>query len=118
MDVMPTNSETPSRFASLRAVCGTLSMGRRKAATIAAAALALAVGYHVVFGANGLTVYEQKRHETKDLNEDIQKWQRDNNQLQEQVDQLQNNPDAIEHQAREQLHYTRSGEIIYALPAK
>jgi cell division protein FtsB len=33
------------------------------------------------------------------------------------VDLLQNDPGAIEHQAREELHYTRAGEVIYTLPA-
>jgi cell division protein FtsB len=118
MDVMPTNLEMPSRFASLRAVCGTLSIGRRKAATIAAATLALAVGYHVVFGANGLTVYEQKRHETNVLKQQMQELQHENDLMQSHVDRLQSDPNAIEHQAREELHYTRPGEIIYAMPAK
>jgi len=107
-----------SRFASLRAACGAISMGRRKVATIAAAALALAVGYHVVFGANGLTVYEQKRHETVLLNQQMQELQRENDRLKSHVDRLQSDPNAIEHQAREELHYTRPGEVIYALPAK
>jgi cell division protein FtsB len=29
---------------------------------------------------------------------------------------LQEDPDAIEHQAREELHYTRPGEVIVTLP--
>jgi cell division protein FtsB len=32
------------------------------------------------------------------------------------VDRLQSDPNAIEHQAREELHYTRPGEVIYTLP--
>jgi cell division protein FtsB len=43
--------------------------------------------------------------------------QQENGRLREHVDQLQNDPAAIEHQAREELHYTRSGEVIYTLPA-
>ena len=93
-------------------------MGRRKAATVAAALLALGVGYHVIFGANGLTVYEQKRHETYVLNQQMLELQRENDLLKGHVERLQNDPNAIEHQAREELHYTRPGEIIYALPDK
>ena len=114
----PTNLETPGWFASLSARFGTLSIGRRKAATIAAAGLALAVGYHVICGANGLTVYEKKRHETHVLKQQMQALQRENDLLQGHVDRLQSDPNAIEHQAREELHYTRPGEVIYALPAK
>jgi cell division protein FtsB len=87
-------------------------------ATIAAAALALGVGYHVVFGPNGLTVYEQKRHERLQLNQEMQELQHENDLLKGHVDQLQSDPSAIEHQAREQLHYARPGEVIYTLPGK
>ena len=106
------------RFASLRALCGRLSMERRKAATVAAAALALAVAYHVVFGANGLTVYEQKRHQTQLLNQQMLDLQRENDLLTKHVNRLQSDPGAIEQQAREELHYTRPGEVIYTLPSK
>jgi cell division protein FtsB len=87
-------------------------------ATGAAAVLAVAVGYHVVFGANGIIVYQQKRHETQVLTREMLELQRENDQLKEHVDRLQSDPDSIEHQAREQLHYTRPGEVIYTLPAK
>lgn len=85
---------------------------------MAAAALALAVGYHVIFGANGLTVYEQKRRQTIILNQQMQELQHQNELLKGHVDRLQNDPEAIEHQAREELHLTRPGEIIYTLPGK
>ncbi len=111
-------ARTPGRFASVRATWERLSAARRKAATVAAAALALGVGYHVIFGANGLTVYGQKRHEKQQLNQEMQDLQRENDLLKSHVDQLQSDPSAIEHQAREQLHYTRPGEVIYALPGK
>jgi len=118
MEGNPPNSTAPGPLASLRAVFGQVSIGRRKAATVAAAVLALGVGYHVIFGANGLTVYEQKRHETSVLNQQMQELQRENDRLQGHVDRLKTDPNSIEHQAREELHYTRPGEVIYTLPAK
>jgi cell division protein FtsB len=90
---------------------------RRKAATAAAAALALLMGYHVVFGQNGLTAYEHKRQDAHDLQQQMQALQSENDRLRGHVDRLQNDPGAIEHQAREELHYTRAGEVIYTLPA-
>jgi len=93
-------------------------MERRKAATVAAAALALGMAYHVVCGANGLTVYEQKRQDTHRLNLQMQELQRENDLLTAHVGRLQSDPNAIEHQAREELGYTRPGEVIYALPNK
>ena len=89
----------------------------RKAATGAAALLALAMGYHVIFGQNGLTVYQQKRQETQSLDEQLRSLERENSLLKGHVDRLQSDPNAIEHQAREELHYTRPGEVIYTLPA-
>lgn len=118
MEVETPNSSDAGAFAGLRAACHSASIGRRKIATVAAAALALGVAYHVVFGANGLTVYEQKRHETVMLNEHLNELQVENDQLKGHVDRLQSDPNAIEHQAREELHYTRPGEVIYALPGK
>jgi cell division protein FtsB len=76
------------------------------------------VGYHVVFGANGLTVYEQKRQETRLLNQQMLDLQHENDLLSAHVNRLQNDPNAIEHQAREELHYTRPGEVIYTLSDK
>ena len=91
-------------------------VGWRRVATVAAAAFAFALGYHVIFGQNGLTVYEQKRQDTQALKTQLQDLQRENEQLKGHVDRLQTDPSAIEHQAREDLHYTRPGEVIYTLP--
>ena len=89
----------------------------RKIATGAAALLALAMGFHVIFGQNGLTVYQQKRQETQALSDQLRSLQRENSLLQGHVERLQNDPSAIEHQAREELHYARPDEVIYTLPA-
>ena len=91
-------------------------MSRPKIATAAAAVLALGIGYHVVFGQNGLIAYEQKRMDTKTLDGELRSLELENERLQAHVTRLQTDPDAIEHQAREELHYTRAGEIIYTLP--
>jgi cell division protein FtsB len=88
----------------------------RKVATVAGAVVALGMGYHVVFGQNGLTAYQQKRQESRTLTEQLQSLQRENDRLKGHVDRLQDDPNAIEHQAREELHYTRPGEVIYTMP--
>jgi cell division protein FtsB len=118
MDAESQNLVKASGFARLRSACDSLSIGRRKVATVAAAVLAIGVAYHVVFGANGLTVYEQKRQETHLLNQQMQDLQRENDRLKDHVQRLQNDPNAIEQQAREELRYTRPGEVIYTLPSK
>jgi cell division protein FtsB len=91
---------------------------RRRFATVAAAALALSVGYHVVFGQNGLTAYEKKKQDARALAQQLEMLQQENDLLKGHVDRLQNDPGAIEHQAREELHYTRPGEVIVTLPAE
>jgi cell division protein FtsB len=91
-------------------------VGWRKVATGAAALLALGMGYHVIFGQNGLTVYQQKRQDAQALDRQLHSLKRENDLLKGHVERLQNDPNAIEHQAREELHYTRPGEVIYTLP--
>lgn len=94
-----------------------VNLSWRKVATGAAAVGALGLGFHVMFGQNGLTSYEQKRQETKSLSLQLKSLERENELLKGHVNRLQNDPAAIEHQAREELHYTRPGEVIYTLPA-
>jgi cell division protein FtsB len=92
-------------------------VGWRKVATGVAALLALSMGYHVIFGQNGLTVYQQKRQDAQSLDHQLHSLQRENDLLKGHVERLKSDPNAIEHQAREELHYTRPGEVIYTLPA-
>ncbi len=94
----------------------TVYNGRTKLATGAAGLLALMVGYHVVFGQNGLTAYQAKRRDARDLQTQVQVLKKDNERLKAHVERLTNDPDAIEHEAREELHYTRPGEVIYTMP--
>ncbi len=89
---------------------------RRKAATAIAGLLALVMGYGVVFGHNGITAFRQKRAEEGRLHEQMQQLDRENARLRGHVERLEKDPGAIEHQAREELHYTRAGEVIYTLP--
>jgi cell division protein FtsB len=89
---------------------------RQRAATIAVGSLALGMGYGVVFGHNGLTAFASKRKEAKTLQLQMQQLEQENERLHGHVDRLQTDPSAIEHEARQQFHYTRPGEVIYTLP--
>ncbi len=91
---------------------------RRKAATAAAGSLAMVMAYGVMFGHNGLTAFAHKRKDTRDLQGQMQQLQVENDRLKERVDHLQSDPGAIEHEAREDLHYTRAGEVIVTMPSK
>jgi len=91
---------------------------RRRAATLGIGLLAVVMAYGVVFGHNGLIVFAQKRSESRQLQAQKAELERENERLKEHADRLENDPSAIEHEAREELHYTRSGEVIVTLPVK
>lgn len=88
----------------------------RLAGTVVAVALALLLTWHVIHGKHGLSVWYQERTEDKQLQHEIQDLQQENAQLQQRIQHLQSDPDAIEHEAREKLHYAKPGEVIYTLP--
>lgn len=89
---------------------------RQKSASLGVGLLICVVGYHVIFGANGLLVYQQKRKESRTLETQIQLMQQQNAALEKQIKALKTDPQAIEKEARERLRYTRPGEVIYTLP--
>jgi cell division protein FtsB len=90
---------------------------RRRVATFSVAALAALLFVHVMFGANGMIVYKQKRAEYELLKKKIVQEQKDNESYTQQIRALQTDEKAIEKEAREQLHYARPGEIVYVPPA-
>ena len=89
---------------------------RRKLATAAVGVLAIILGWHVIFGANGMVAYQHKRAEYRKLQIEQQSLQDENAQLQQQVEKLRSDPKTIEREAREQLRYARKGEVIYTVP--
>ncbi|MGO9338527.1 MAG: FtsB family cell division protein [Terracidiphilus sp.] len=96
-----------------------LEFGRRAwrpAGTAVAVCMALLLMGHVVNGKNGLTVWHKKRAEDQQLQKEINQLQQANAQLRQHVEQLKSDPDAIEHEAREKLHYAKPNEVIVALP--
>jgi cell division protein FtsB len=95
-----------------------LSRSGRRVATGVAIAIAVLLGYHAIFGANGLSVYQQKRNQHRVLQQEILQLQQENSRLQQHVEHLQSDPDAIEHEARVILRYAKPGEVIYALNDK
>ncbi len=107
------SASTPS---TLRRALNHPLLGWRKVATAISGLLAASMAYHVVFGQNGLTSFQHKRQETRELAIEQQRLLHENEFFRGHVNRLQSDPDAIEHQAREELHYTRPGEVIYTLP--
>lgn len=106
------------RAAGLKRCANFLFGQRRRFATVAAGALAVGFGYHVVFGHNGLTAFEQKRRDERSLALQLQQLNDENDSLKGHVERLNTDPDEIEHEAREEFHYTRPGEVIVTLPVE
>jgi cell division protein FtsB len=90
---------------------------RRRIATITVAVLAGLLFVHVMFGANGMVVYKQKRAEYELLQKRIMREQKENDLYTQQIHGLKTDTKAIEKEAREQLRYARPGEYVYVPPA-
>lgn len=88
----------------------------RRLGTAAAVALAIALLIHSMFGINGMVAYRQKRLEMKDLQTEIDRLQKENDNYVVRIKALKTDPKAIEKEAREQLHYAKQGEVIYVSP--
>ena len=88
----------------------------RPTGTVVAVLLAALVMGHVVNGNHGLSVWHQKRAEDRELQKQITDVQQENARLRQDIERLKSSPDAIEHEAREKLHYAKPGEVIYTLP--
>jgi cell division protein FtsB len=101
----------------LRPASTWLYKSRRRLATLGVAALTVWLFLHVMFGANGMVVYRQKRAEYQTLRHQIDQLQKDNGHYTGQIKALQTDPKTIEKEAREQLHYARPGEVVYVAPA-
>jgi cell division protein FtsB len=102
---------------NLRPLFTWLYGARRRLATLAVAVVTVWLFLHVMFGANGMVVYRQKRAEYQSLSHEIDQLQKENDHYTGQIKALQTDPDTIEKEAREQLHYARPGEVVYVSPA-
>ena len=88
----------------------------RRLGTAAAVLLIVGLLLHAMFGANGMVVYRQKRAEMEALQSEVDRLQKANAQYAERIKELKSDPAAIEKEAREQLHYTRKGEVVFVAP--
>jgi cell division protein FtsB len=93
-----------------------LYRARRRLATSTVAMVTVWLFLHVMFGANGMVVYRQKRAEYQNLGREIDQLQKENDRYTAQIKALQSDPETIEKEAREQLHYARPGEVVYVAP--
>jgi cell division protein FtsB len=90
---------------------------RRRIATVAVTVLAASLFVHVMFGANGMVVYKQKRAEYETLKKQMVQVQQENDRYTQQIQGLKSDQKAVEKEAREQLGYAKPGEYVYVPPA-
>lgn len=90
---------------------------RRRIATVVVVVIAGFLLVHVMFGANGMVIYKQKRAEYLALQKQIDREQRENDRYAQQIQGLKSDQKSIEKEAREQLGYAKAGEYVYVTPA-
>lgn len=100
----------------LRPLSGWLYHSRRRLATAGVILVTAWLSLHVLFGANGMVVYRQKRAEYQQLEKTHRDLQAENDLYTSRVKRLNDDPKMLEKEAREQLRYARPGEIIYVGP--
>lgn len=90
----------------------------RRNAIFVMALLSLALLIHEIFGQNGYMTLRRQKKEYTALQQQIQTVSEQNQQLEQKIHALKNNPEAVEKQARDQLRLVKPGEIIYMLPGR
>lgn len=94
-----------------------LAAARRQLATIALICVAVWLLVHAFISPNGVMAYQDKKAEYRDLQKDVQSLHEQNAKIEAQNEALKNNdPKAIEKEAREQLRYAKPGERVYVMP--
>jgi cell division protein FtsB len=86
---------------------------RRRIATIAVIGLTALLFVHVMFGANGMVVYRQKRAEVLALKKQTALMQQENDRYTQQIQALKSDPKMIEKEARQEFGYVKPGEHVY-----
>jgi cell division protein FtsB len=76
----------------------------------------LALGVHDVFGSHGYLAMRRSQKELEQLRGEIERLNRENNELAEHVNALRTDPQTIERIAREEMGLARPGEMIFKLP--
>lgn len=117
MDRSPQAEKAAARaIESTRPVWSWIYEERRRLATACVVVLTGWLFLHVTFGSNGMVVYRQKKSELRSLQTEVVDLQSENDRYVNQIKDLKTDPKAIEREAREGMHYTRPGEVIYVNP--
>jgi cell division protein FtsB len=72
---------------------------------------------HDVFGTHGFLSMQRKQQEIQKVKADLERINKENASLEQEVRNLKTDPHTIEKIAREELGQARPGEVIIKLPA-
>ena len=86
------------------------------AASVLAVGLTLWLGWQVVYEKNGLSAWQQKRAEERQLLKENDDLKQENARLRDQIERLKSDPDAIGIVARSTRRYIKPNEVIVTLP--
>jgi cell division protein FtsB len=73
---------------------------------------------HDIFGPHGFLVMRRKQQEIQKVSAEIDRLNKENTALEQNVKELKTDPQAIRKIAREELGLVKPGEIIIKLPAQ
>jgi cell division protein FtsB len=70
-----------------------------------------------IFGTHGVLAMRRSQKQAAEIRTEIEKLNKENQQLEDRVKSLKTDPVAIEHILREERHLARPGEYVFPLPA-
>ena len=113
MNAASTRPHTQTGRLARRFMVATAGYGqRRRIENVFAVVVGGLLGYHALFGANGVVAYRAKRNEDRVLAQQLEKMKVENSRLKAHVEHLKTDPDAIEYEAHTRLRYTRPDQVI------
>ena len=68
-----------------------------------------------ILGNNGIITYTQLKRNYKEMQQRVEKLDKENQKLVEEINQLRDNPEYIERIAREELGMVKPGEVLYRI---
>lgn len=71
-----------------------------------------------VFGAHGLMAMHRSKVQMRDVQAQIERLDKENQELQQRIKRLKTDPSAVEQIARDRMGLARPGEFIFQMPAK
>lgn len=87
-----------------------------KAVSLAAVPVIFWLGWQALYEKDGLSAWQQKRSEEKQLRKENEDLAKDNARLRDHIERLKSDPDAIGIVARGTMHYIKPNEVIITLP--